>query len=106
MPIIAERDTHGRAFLLDLAIILGDREILDKDSKPTRACPRVHITAFEECFVDPLPEVLAEGLHERPQRFWRQLFGADLDEEVPGFTHDFAPLTDSTIGKPSASRLS
>ena len=59
-------------------------------------------------FTDGGSEVLAESSHQRAQRFRRQLLGADFHQEIIDAVHDedLRAATDSTIGKPSASRLS
>ncbi len=50
-------------------------------------------------------EVRAERLHQVAQRLRRELFGSQLDEEVAAAFHPAPPSpTDSTIGKPNASR--
>ena len=54
--------------------------------------------------IDGRLQVPGERFHERAQSLGRQLLGTNLDEEVGSFTHCLPP-TDSTIGKPSASRL-
>ena len=71
-----------------------------------RTCIPFDLAVLETCRIDTSLQAVGKRIHQRAQCFWRQLFGADLDEKVSCFTHfDAAPATDSIIGKPSASRL-
>ena len=106
---VVERDADGRSLLFHLAIALRHRKLLDQDREAAGACVHVRVAMLQAGIVDGRGKVLAEGLHQAPQRFGRHLLGADLDEQIAWPAHDevsrTGSTTESTMGKPSASRL-
>ncbi len=105
VAVLVEGNRYRRAFLRLLAIFLAVGQRFDHDGEPPRARVNMHVATCETRFVDSGLEVGAKRFHQAAQGLRRQLFSANLDEEVFGFAHDSSsPATDSTIGKPSASR--
>ena len=103
-PVIVERDADGRTFLNDLAIVLRCRNGLHNDRQASRAGKAPDVTVREPRLIEASLDSIGECRHQRTQCRRRQLFGADLDQQVTRSRHFV--LTLSTIGKPSCSRLS
>ena len=98
----------GWSLLLNFAIILFRLQFGDDDGETPRACVGTDSAMAQSCLVQAFFDPLGKRIHEVAQRFRRQFLGADLNQEIPRPAH-VSPafcFTDSSIGKPSASRLS
>ena len=115
-----ERDARLR----QLAILVGnaDRRALEnqvfvglctgevghQQAKPARACIRLGASKSEVAVLQQAGELFGKRVAQLAQRSRRHFLGAQLDQEIGAFLcrhFPVPPLTDSTIGKPSASRL-
>ena len=103
VAVVVERDGHGRPFHLDFTIGLALGEVVDSQGQATRARKRHHAIERQALLIEPGLHATGERIDQGGQRLRRQLFGADLDEQVRHATCSLSPA--ATIGKPSASRL-
>ena len=101
-----ERRLERRTAALDRAIRLPLGEPPDTHREPARRRKSLDRAVFQPGVGQALGDAIGESGGQRLQRLRRQLFGADLDQEVPvGGAHDTTSAADFSIGKPSASRL-
>ena len=107
IAVIIESNSYRRTFLFYLTILLLQRELMHTDGKASRAGIGLNRAMLQAGVDEFFAELIGERRHQRTQRFRRQLFRADFNQEAFRRTHRCAsrPTFVSSIGNPSASRL-
>ena len=98
------RSLQARALALDAAVRLSPGHISDQHSQATRRGKTPDIADCEPGVCEAVSDAPGQRIGQSPQCPWRQLLGADFDQQLPA--HAAPCLAGPQIGNPSASRES
>ena len=95
--------------MLNVLVGLRHGELADNQRQPARACKRLNVCEFQTMRAKTGGNVVGQRSHQAPQRFRRQLLGADFQQQVVVLCrHQEEPSSPRpvvvSIGKPSVSR--